>query len=62
MSELEKELRIKYAMHRKSLSDPFELLDLVSESLITDKEKAIELAEEIYFGYGLEEYEYNKED
>jgi len=63
MSELERELRLKYSMHRKSLSDPFELLDLVPECLVNkNRVKAIELAEEIYFGYALELYEYNKED
>lgn len=57
--ELEKELRIKYGMHKGSLSDPFELIDLVVEynSLSDeDKNKAVELADEIYFGHGLEDY------
>ena len=60
--ELEKELRIKYGRHRKSLSDPFELLDLVinyGELKDQEKEKAIQLAEEIYFNYNNEMREHN---
>ena len=59
--ELEKELRIKYSTHRKTLSDPFELLDLVIDiSTLSgaEKEKAVELAEEIYFHYDAERNEY----
>lgn len=58
--ELERELRIKYGKHRKSLSDPFELLDLavdIRELNEKDKSKAVEIAEEIYFGYDIEKYE-----
>ncbi len=62
--ELEQELRLKYGKHRKNLSDPFELLDLVLDyNKLDDKEKneAAELAEEIYFGYDIERNEYYKE-
>lgn len=55
---LEKELRIKYLKHKKMLSDPFELLDLVLDTRKlkeAEKNKAIELAEEIYFNYGINE-------
>jgi hypothetical protein len=55
---LEKELRIKFQKHKKKLSDPFELLDLVLDIRKlkgTDKSEAIELADEIYFNYGKEE-------
>lgn len=58
--EFERELRIKYGKHRKTLSDPFELLDLaidIRELNAKDKEKAIEIAEEIYFNYDVEKYE-----
>ena len=55
--ELEHELRVKYARHKKNLSDPFELLDLVvdaRELCEKEKEQAIELAEEVYFQIGVE--------
>jgi len=50
--DFEKELRIKYAIYKKVISNPFELLDLVELENGMNKAKAVEIAEEIYFNCG----------
>lgn len=51
--KIEHELRIQYYKHKRALSDPFELLDLVEMKQLNDQEKkqVIALADALYFRY-----------
>ena len=58
--KLKQELVAKYSEKKKQLSDPLELLDMVVNChgmIDKDKTDAVEMAEEIYFGYNQNEHE-----